>query len=113
MVKHLGDAQQAAPRQHPWDWFKDRILAPMFVALSVGICAASAATYQSVQSLTSQIAQHDREIQALRQEIKIVDSKAVGRAEIMEMMKRVELQLNYMLAVSGVKGQRLRLEENK
>jgi hypothetical protein len=104
---------RVAEKTHPWDWFKDKILAPLFVALSLGICAASFATYQSVQSLTSQIAQHDRDIQTLRQEIKIVDAKAVGRAEIMEMMKRVELQLNYMLAVAGVKSPRLRLEESR
>ena len=104
---------QQFPKQHPWDWFKDKILAPLFVALSVGICAGSFATYQSVQSLTSQLALHDREIQALRQDLRAVDAKAVSRAEMLETMKRVELQLNYMLAVAGVKGQRLRLEEQK
>jgi len=102
---------EQAEKPHPWDWFKDKILAPLFVALSIGICAGSFATYESVKSLTSQLALHDRQIYELRQDLRAVEAKAMSRSYMMEMMKRVELQLNYMLAVAGVKGQRLRIEE--
>lgn len=90
-------------KQHPWAWFTDKVLPPVFAALTLSTIGAAFATYQSVQALTSKIESTDKKVIQLEARIESVQSQAVSRSELLETMKRVELQLELMMAKAGFK----------
>lgn len=85
-------------KQHPWAWFTDKVLPPVFAALTISTIAAGFATYQAVQGLTSKLESTDKKVTQLEAKIEHVQANAVTRAELLETMKRVELQLELMMA---------------
>ena len=93
-------------KQHPWSWFTDKVLPPVFAALCISAVVSGFATYQSVQSLTSKVEQNDKELVQLKARIEAVDANAVKRSELLETMKRVELQLELMMAKAGMANKR-------
>lgn len=88
-------------KQHPWAWFTDKVLPPVFAALTISTIAAAFATHQAVQSLTSKIDATDKKIVQLEARIEYVQANAITRSELLETMKRVELQLELMMAKAG------------
>jgi cell division protein FtsB len=90
-------------KMQPWSWFSDKVLPPVFAALCISAVASGFATYQAVQALTSKVEQNDRELVQLKARIEAVDAHAVKRAELLETMKRVELQLELMMAKAGMR----------
>jgi len=87
----------------PWPWFTDKVLPPVFAALSIGAITSGIATYQSVQGLTSKIEQTDKEVAQLKARLDSVAAHSITRAEMLETMKRVELQLELMMARANIK----------
>ncbi|MGL6010232.1 MAG: hypothetical protein ACRC0J_01780 [Shewanella oncorhynchi] len=85
---------------HPWGWFTDKVLPPVFAFLAISSITAGAVTYNSVQSLTAKVDSSDKKITQLETKIDSVDSKSVSRSELLETMKRVELQLELMVEKS-------------
>ena len=91
-------------KQHPWAWFTDKVLPPVFAAMCIGAMMSGFATYQAVQALTSRLETHDKELVQLKARIEVVATSSVTRSELLETLKRVELQLQLMMAQSGIKG---------
>lgn len=85
-------------KQHPWAWFTDKVLPPVFAALTISTIAAGFATYQAVQGLTSKLESTDKKVTQLESRIEYVQANSVTRTELLEAMKRVELQLELMMA---------------
>ena len=79
------------------------MLPPVFAALTLGAITSGVATYQSVLSLTSKLEQTDKKMAQLEARIEVVDANSVKRAELLETMKRVELQLELMMAKANIK----------
>lgn len=92
-----------AAKPHPWAWFTDKVLPPVFAALAIGAITSGVATYQSIQVLTSKVEQTDKEVAQLKARIEAVSAASVTRSEMLETMKRVELQLELMMARAGIK----------
>jgi|GEM_PF-6989184 len=87
----------------PWSWFTDKVLPPVFAALSIGAITSGIATHQAVQGLTSKIEQTDKEVAQLKSRLDAVAAHSITRAEMLETMKRVELQLELMMARANIK----------
>jgi hypothetical protein len=90
-------------KPHPWSWFTDKVLPPVFAALAIGAITSGVATYQSIQVLTSKVEQTDKDVAQLKARIEAVSVASVTRSEMLETMKRVELQLELMMARAGIK----------
>ena len=92
--------------RHPWVWFTDKILPPLFVALCLALSGGMWATYKSVESIGYTLNQQQREIEALRARISHVETSLVTKAEMLETLKRVEQQLEIMMLRAGIKANR-------
>lgn len=88
---------------HPWTWFTDRILPPIFVAVALSVMAAAYQTHVTVSELSNKIAQHDRELTAVRAEIESVKANTVTHAQQLETLKRIEQQLEITMLKAGIK----------
>jgi len=95
------------------DW-ATRIIPPLIVAAVVAICSGAWVTYTAVEKITNKVAEHDRqlhdlrirhenEIALLKAMIASVEANSIKRAELLEMLKRIEQQLEIALLRSGVK----------
>lgn len=92
---------------HPvWSAVNDTItrsIPPLLVAMTLGITSAAWSMYSSIAKLTDATARHEREISELRSKISAVEDAGIKRAELLEMLKRIEQQLEIALLRSGVK----------
>lgn len=93
----------AQKEQHPWSWFTDKVLPPVFAALTVGAITGSLAVWNSVQTLAQKIDASEIKISQLEARIEAVNANAVSRVELLETVKRVELQLELVMARAGVR----------
>ena len=80
-----------------------KVIPPLMVACILIVSGGAWATYNSVNKLIDKTAQHDIEIEALRAELKSIDLASVKRQELLDILKRVEQQLEIALLRSGVK----------
>lgn len=87
------------PTPQPWGWFTDKVLPPLFAALTLGSITAGFATYNAVNTLTNKLEQIDKRVSILEARMET----AVTQPQLLETMKRVELQLELMMARAGVK----------
>ena len=87
----------------PWSWFTDKVLPPVFATLAIGAITSGIATYHAVQSLTSKLEVTDKELNALKHRVEGIAANSVSRVELLETMKRVELQLELMMAKAGMR----------
>jgi hypothetical protein len=110
--------RQRASDRHPLltfisDW-ANRIIPPLLVTAVVAISGGAWATYKAVEKITGKVTDHDRELHELkikyendvallRAQIAAVQVNSVRRAELLEILKRVEQQLEIALLRSGVK----------
>ena len=94
------------PKQgsQPWSWFYEKVLPPLIVAMCLGIAGGLWATYSVVQSMTSQVAQHERDINQLKNEVAIVRSSYMSRIEVLETIKRIELFIELSVMRGKTKG---------
>jgi hypothetical protein len=88
---------------HPWSWFTDKILPPIFVAVALSVMAAAYQTHVAVSELSNQIAQHSREIVSLQNDVTHLRANAITRGEQLETLKRIEQQLEITLLRAGIK----------
>ena len=86
-------------KMHPWSWFTDKVLPPVFAALTISTIAAGFATYNAVQTLTNKLEQSDKRIAILEAKMETV----VTQPQLLETLKRVELHLELVLAKAGMK----------
>jgi hypothetical protein len=83
----------------PWEWFTEKVLPSLFLAVAVSVAATSFAIWQSVSELTSTVRYHKERLDKLE----MAQQQLVTRAEMLETLKRVEQQLQIVLLQSGVK----------
>jgi uncharacterized membrane-anchored protein YhcB (DUF1043 family) len=83
--------------------FFEKVLPPIFVALAIGSITAAFSTHQSVQALTSKVEIHDKELVKINAELQSLKNHVVTRTELLETLKRVELQLQLMMAQASMK----------
>ena len=89
----------------PWEWFTEKVLPSLFLAVAVSVAATSFAIWQSVAELTSTVKYHKERLDRLE----VAQQQLVTRTELLETLKRVEQQLQIVLLQSGVK-QRIELK---
>lgn len=77
----------------PWSWFVEKVLPGLFITLTVSVIATSVAMWQTVTKITAVLENHDQQISALKQDLKIVREQAVMRSELLEILKQVQQQL--------------------
>tara|TARA_R110000868_G_scaffold54575_1_gene170489 strand:+ start:5726 stop:6100 length:375 start_codon:yes stop_codon:yes gene_type:complete len=87
-----------------------KVIPPLMVACVIAVTGGAWATYNSVNKLIDKTSQHDADFTAVRTEIallkadlKNLESSSVKRQELLEILKRVEQQLEIALLRSGVK----------
>lgn len=93
-------------RRHLIDVVNDiatKIIYPLIVAAVLSISAGAFATYLSVQRLTDKMQEHDAQIVQLQDDLKMLRESSVQRTELLEILKRVEQQLEIALLRSGIK----------
>jgi hypothetical protein len=83
----------------PWEWFVEKVLPGLFLAVALGVGGASFAVWKGVSELTSVVKDHEKRLEKmeLRQE------KFLEKTEMLETLKRVEQQLQIVLLQSGIK----------
>jgi hypothetical protein len=88
---------------HPWTWFTDKILPPIFVAVALSVMAAAYQTHIAVSELSNKIAQHSRDLVSLQNDVTNLRANAVTRSEQLETLKRIEQQLEITMLRAGIK----------
>ena len=88
---------------HPWSWFTDKILPPIFVAVALAVMAAAYQTHIAVSELSNKIAQHDRDLLQVRAEIESMRANNVTRIEVLETVKRIEQQMEITMLRAGIR----------
>ena len=83
----------------PWEWFTEKVLPGLFLAVAVSVAATSFAIWQSVSELTSTVRYHKERLDKLE----VRQEQLVTKTEMLETLKRVEQQLQIVLLQSGVK----------
>ena len=110
--------RQRASDHHPLlsfisDW-ANKIIPPLIVAAVIAVSAGAMATYMAVDKITNKVADHEQrlhdlkirhenDIASLRAQVAAVEANSVKRSELLEILKRVEQQLEIALLRSGVK----------
>jgi type II secretory pathway component PulJ len=93
--------------EHPWEWFTDRVLHSLIVALCLALGGGMWMTYQSVVNIGHILDRQQREIEALRARISHVETSLVTKSDLLETMKRVEQQLEIMMLRAGMRPMRI------
>jgi hypothetical protein len=83
----------------PWEWFVEKVLPGLFLAVAVGVGGASFAVWKGVSELTSSVKDHEKRLER----IEVQQQQLVTRTELLETLKRVEQQLQIVLLQSGIK----------
>jgi hypothetical protein len=95
-------AVQKSP-EHRWQWFTDKVLPQLFVALVLAVSGGMWATYATVTAVVARLESHQREIDLLKTRVSNVEANVVTKAEMLETLKRVEQQLEIMMLRAGIK----------
>ncbi len=80
----------------------NNILAPLIVAMTISIVGASLAIWRSVAELTNSVDIHERRIEAMQRDISSLQKSMITRNDLLEVLKRVEQQLQIVLLQAGV-----------
>jgi len=88
-------------KTNPWSWFNDKVLQPVYEPLAIGSIRAGFATYNAVNGLTNKIEQIDKRVALLEARMEL----AVMQPMFLETLKRVELQLELMMARANLQHQ--------
>lgn len=95
----------ATPRnpEHRWQWFTDKVLPQLFVALVLAVSGGMWLTYTTVNTMVSKLEGQQRDIDQLKQRMGNIESTLVTKTEMLETLKRVEQQLEIMMLRAGVR----------
>jgi sensor histidine kinase YesM len=98
------------PTEHRWQWFLDKVLPQLFVALVLAVSGGMWLTYTTVNLMVSKLDSQARDISEVRADIarvedniKRVEANSVTRSEILETMKRIEQQMRIAMLEAGVR----------
>lgn len=88
---------------HRWQWFTDKVLPQLFVALVLAVSGGLWLTYTTVNTLVNKIEGQQRDIDRLKTRMDTVESTLVTKTEMLETLKRVEQQLEIMMLRAGIR----------
>lgn len=88
---------------HRWQWFTDKVLPQLFVALVLAVSGGMWLTYTTVNTMVSKLEGQQRDIDQLKQRMGNIESTLVTKTEMLETLKRVEQQLEIMMLRAGVR----------
>jgi hypothetical protein len=86
-------------KQHDISWtllFVEKYFLPIFTAGSIALCAGAFTLWMTVHDLTGAVRSNTDDIKVIQTELDIIRSNSVTRSEILEILKRVEQQLEIM-----------------
>jgi len=101
--KRATDFNQVHPMWAAINMLAMKVIPPLMVACILIVTGGAWATYNSVNKLIDKTAQIEIDMVQLRSEIKNVENASVKRQELLDILKRVEQQLEIALLRSGVK----------
>ena len=78
---------------NPWNWFAEKVLPSLFVALSLAVVGAAVSTHETVKDLSNDVRVQNQEIANLKSQVQQIRTDTVTRNELLETVKRVEQQL--------------------
>ena len=90
-------------QDNSWQWFTDKVLPQLFVALVLAVSGGLWLTYKTVTTMVNQMESQQREIEVIKNRLSNVESNLVTKAEMLETLKRVEQQLEIMMLRAGVR----------
>lgn len=93
-------------KPHPWTWFTDKVLPPLFVALCLTVAGGVWAVYKSVDKLTVSVESLQRDNDSIKARIASLESSTLTKTEMLETLKRVEQQLEIMMLRAGIRPDR-------
>jgi len=86
-----------------WQWFTDKVLPQLFVALVLAVSGGMWLTYTTVNTMVSKLENQQKDIDLLKQRMNNVEATLVTKTELLETLKRVEQQLEIMMLRAGVR----------
>lgn len=88
---------------HRWQWFTDKVLPQLFVALVLAVSGGMWMTYKTVDTMINRLENQQRDIDLLKTRMTNVESSVVTKTEMLETLKRVEQQLEIMMLRAGIR----------
>lgn len=88
---------------HRWQWFTDKVLPQLFVALVLAVSGGMWLTYTTVNTMVSRLENQQREIDQLKGDMSYVKANMVTTTQQLETMKRIEQQLEIMMLRAGLR----------
>jgi len=93
--------------EHRWQWFLDKVLPQLFVALVLAVSGGMWLTYTTVNAMVSKMDNQQREIDSLQADMAYVKANMVTTTQQLETMKRIEQQLEIMMLRAGIRPGRM------
>lgn len=69
---------------------------PLFLAGSLALCGGAASLYMTVHDLTGAVRHNTDDIKSIQAELNAIRTNSITRSELLEILKRVEQQLEIM-----------------
>lgn len=88
---------------NPWNWFAEKVLPSLFVALSIAVVGAAVSTHETVKDLSNDVRVQSAEMMQLKAQVQQIRTDTVTRNELLETVKRVEQQLEIITLRSRLK----------
>ena len=86
-----------------WAWFHEKMLPPLFVLATASVFGAAYSINQSVAKLTFVVDLHSQQINDLKLEVSQLRASTIQRSELLEILKRVEQQLEIAMLKAGAR----------
>ena len=83
---------------------------PLFLSGSLALCGGAVTLWVTVHDLTGTVRMNTDDIKALQGELNIIRTNSITRSELLEILKRVEQQLEIMTLKAKVQ-ERIKLTE--
>ena len=91
--------------------FVEKYIIPLLLGITMSILAGAVTLWLSVRDLTNLINQHDAQIKVLTADVQSTRAAYITRSELLETLKRVELQLDNVMLKARVQGKVKMTEE--
>jgi hypothetical protein len=76
--------------------FVEQYFLPIFLAGTLALCAGAVTLWVTVHDLTSQVRTNTDDIKAIQTDMSAIRANSITRSELLEILKRVEQQLEIM-----------------
>jgi hypothetical protein len=95
---------------HPVILFLGRWFMQILVAITIAFCAGSFSLFLTVRDLTGAVKNNTEDIKGIQTELNAIRTNSVTRSELLEILKRVEQQLEIMTLKAKV-SEKIKLTE--